>query len=100
MKRKTVLIVLLIVGVLLCTGPLWGFLVTMNSMMNSFQKISDGPVRPQDVAGELQAAVQVTVAGWIALPLGAAMVISTALLLAGVRRNSHEVHHGVTENTE
>jgi hypothetical protein len=85
MRRKIILVALLIVGLALCTGPLWGLFATLSGLISTLQKISGGAGGTQEMAGELLVGT-LSLAGWIALPLGLATVIGTSLLLAGVRR--------------
>jgi hypothetical protein len=85
MKRNSVLVILRIVGIILCTGPLWGFLVAWSGMVYTFQRTGG---MPPDLAREMQVVMLVTAAGWIAAPLGLATVIGTGLGLAGVKKKS------------
>ena len=86
MNRKAILVTLLIVGIVLCTGPLWGVLAGLISMMHTFG--SGGPIRSEDVARGIQTTLVLTTAGWIALPFGFGAVIGTSLLLAHIRKKT------------
>jgi hypothetical protein len=82
MKGKSVRVVLLLVGIILCTGPAWAFLVASSGMAHAFQ----GAGAPPDLDWEWEVVALVAAAGWIALPLGLAIVIWAILRLAGVRK--------------
>ena len=78
MRRKIILVTLLIVGVLLCTGPLWGLLATASGMVGMLERVSGND--------EMAAVALFSIAGWIALPLGLATVTGIVLVIARVRR--------------
>jgi hypothetical protein len=87
MKRKSVRVILLVVGIILCTGPAWAFLVASSGMVHAFQGAgAGGRGAPPDLAREWDVVMPVAFAGWIALPLGLAIVIWAILRLAGVRK--------------
>jgi hypothetical protein len=87
MKGKSVRVILLVVGIILCTGPAWAFLVASSGMVHAFQGAgAGGRGAPPDLAGEWDVVMLVAVAGWIALPLGLAIVIWAIFRLAGVRK--------------
>ncbi|MGO8688034.1 MAG: hypothetical protein ACLQLG_00215 [Thermoguttaceae bacterium] len=78
MRRKIILVTLLIVGVLLCTGPLWGLLATASGMVGMLERVSGND--------EMAAVALFSIAGWIALPLGLATVTGIVLVIARVRK--------------
>ncbi len=74
---------LLIAGIFLCLGPLWGFIATFLGMLQSFNAIaSTGRERaPEVLAQDISSAMWWTAGGFIALPLGiGAVIIATVWL--------------------
>lgn len=77
MGRRTGPTVLLIVGIFLCLGPLWGLLVTTIGMLRTFNEVAGSKsVPPEAVAANIHFAVWATAAGLLALPFGIGTVIA------------------------
>ena len=73
-------IVLLAVGTIFCLGPLWGLLGTMLGMTRAFGRMA-GPTggEPAALAGNISLALWATLAGWLAIPAGTAMLIGAVV---------------------
>ena len=96
MKRKTRLIAWLISGGVLALGPIWGMIGTIVGMISAFQKIGQETVgNPEALASDISLAMYTTAAGWIACPIGIAIIIVSAIKLG---RSGTETQ-GVPNNT-
>jgi len=85
--RKTGPIVLLITGIMLCTGPLWGFLVSLVGMLRTFNETAGSrTVPPEAVAAWVGLAMWVTAAGLIATFFGVGAVIAAIVWLGRIRK--------------
>ncbi|MBN2024642.1 MAG: MotA/TolQ/ExbB proton channel family protein [Pirellulales bacterium] len=69
---------LLGLGVLLCTIPLWGMAMTALGMMRTFNEIarSETPPQPVSSAEGIALAIQVTALGFLAVPVGVVLLVA------------------------
>lgn len=87
MKSKTEPVMLIVAGGLLLTGPLWGFLGTVLGMGHAFAALGGGgPASPEDLSSGIGAVLMSTLAGFLAWPLGIALLVPGLIWLARVRR--------------
>jgi biopolymer transport protein ExbB/TolQ len=95
-KRKAGPRALLIAGIVLCTGPLWGFLVTLNGMIRSFNQISNSGtgLPPTVLAESVSLAAWATAAGLIVVPFGIAAVIAAIVWRRRIAKKEQEASTG------
>jgi len=82
MKRKTKLIIWLVVGIILALGPIWGMVGTVVGMVMAFGHIQQGgTAEPEVLANDMGIALITTAAGWIVCPIGIVIIIVSAIKL-------------------
>jgi biopolymer transport protein ExbB/TolQ len=81
MKRKTKLIVCLIVGIILTLGPIWGMMGTVVGMLLAFGNLGQPQPQAEALASNISLALYATAAGWIACPVGIVAIIVSAIKL-------------------
>ena len=92
MKRKTKLIIWLVVGIILALGPIWGLVGTVVGMILAFGHIQQGSSgEPEILANEIGLALYTTAAGLIACPIGIIMVVVSAIMLGRTKNEPEEV---------
>jgi biopolymer transport protein ExbB len=80
-------IALLVVGVLLAAGPLWGLLGTMVGMIGAFGELSrSGGPDPQGLASHITVSLWTTMAGILVMPVGVALTVVACIWLQRVNR--------------
>ncbi|MBN1674541.1 MAG: MotA/TolQ/ExbB proton channel family protein [Kiritimatiellae bacterium] len=87
MKRRgqTVPIILLIVGAVLCLGPVWGLLGTVLGMTRAFNTLSESTAGSREaLAGDIGVALWTSAIGWVALPFGLALVVGSIVWLVRI----------------
>jgi biopolymer transport protein ExbB/TolQ len=90
-KRKAGPRVLSITGIVLCTGPLWGLLVTCIIMLQTFDATAEtGSAPPDAVARSVVQSLWATSAGLIALPFGIAAVIAAIVWRRRIAKKEQE----------
>lgn len=88
MKRKTKLIVWLVVGIILALGPIWGMIGTIVGMILAFGNLAHSQPQPEVLAGNISLALYTTVAGWIACPIGIVIIIVSAIKLGKTTKDN------------
>lgn len=83
MKRKSKLIIGLVVGILLALGPVWGVIGTMVGMVRAFVTLGQSDPQAGALAGDIGRALYITAAGWIACPIGIVVIVVSAIKLGG-----------------
>ena len=87
MRSKKAPISLIVVGSLLAFGPLWGLVGTAIGMIRAFKTLSaDGSANPEPLAADVSVALWSTAAGFIASPIGLALLIGGILWLVRINR--------------
>jgi biopolymer transport protein ExbB/TolQ len=81
MKRKTKLIVWLVVGIILALGPIWGMIGTVVGMLLAFGNLGQPQPQAEALASNISLALYATAAGWIACPIGIVTIIVSAIKL-------------------
>lgn len=80
MKKKTNCTILLVVGIILGLGPLWGLLGTVVGMMMAFNRMGEaGMGNPEALAGDIAISLYTTAIGIIMCPFGAACIIMSVV---------------------
>ncbi len=96
MKRKTKLIICLVVGIVLAAGPIWGVIGAVVGMILAFVNLSQSEPNVKNLAYTISLALYTTVAGYIACPIGVVTVVISSILL----RKSQPSHIKVTGANE
>ena len=65
MKRKTKLIIWLVVGIILALGAIWGMLGTVVGMVLAFGHLGEAESQPEVLANDISVALYTTAAGWV-----------------------------------
>lgn len=81
MKRKTKLIVSLVIGIILALGPFWGMIGTVAGMIAAFNSLGHQPSQPDALATNISLALYATLAGWLACPVGLTITIISGIKL-------------------
>jgi len=81
MKRKTKLIIWLVVGIIFALGPIWGMVGTVAGMVSAFGHLSQTEPQVEVLANDISLALYTSVAGWIACPIGVVIIIVSAIKL-------------------
>lgn len=81
MKRKTKLIAWLVAGIIFALGPIWGMVATVVGMLLAFRNLGQSQPQAQALAGNISLALYTAMAGWIASPIGLAIIIVTVIKL-------------------
>jgi biopolymer transport protein ExbB len=82
MKRK-LLITGIVAGSFLALGPLWGLLGTVFGMMGAFRDLAgEGISDPRVLSGHIGQTLLATSIGFIACPIGLALLIPCIVVLA------------------
>ena len=95
---KTAPIALLVVGVLLAFGPVWGLLGTVVGMIGAFGELSRGEeAEAGELASDMSVALYTTAVGSIMAPVGAVLIVLAVVWLKKVdqRRREFEAMRGV-----
>ncbi len=82
MTRKSKLIIWLVVGIILCLGPIWGAVGTVVGMMLTFAQLAATQSDAETVANGVSVALLTTVIGWVLCPIGIGTVIVSAIKLS------------------
>ena len=72
---------MLIAGILLALGPIWGVLGTVLGMTLAFGQIAESEVQVDALASDISFALYTTVAGYIAFPIGIALIVTALIKL-------------------
>lgn len=91
MKRKTKLILWLIIGTVLTLGPIWGMICTAFGMIQAFRDLAQSQSQPEVLAGNISLALHPTAAGWIACPIGIVIVIISVIKLSRSNNENQEM---------
>lgn len=76
MKQKTKLVVWRVIGVIFALGPIWGMAGTALAMTSAFRHLAgSGSTNPEVLASDICFALCTTVAGWLACPIGIAILV-------------------------
>jgi len=100
MKRKTKLIIWLVVGIILALGPIWGLVGTVVGMILAFghlQQSASG--EPEMLANDIGLALYTTVAGLIACPIGIIIVVVSAIMLGRTKNGPEEIPNKKPDQT-
>jgi biopolymer transport protein ExbB/TolQ len=87
MKRKHKLIAWIIGGAALALGPFWGLLGTVVGMIMAFGHLSQGDPDVEVLATDISIALYTTVAGYIAGPIGAVIIIVAVVKMYKDKKN-------------
>ena len=79
MKTRTKLISLLIFGVLLALGPVWGIIGTVIGMLHAFSTCNQTSPQAETIADGVSFALYTTFVGWIAFFIGIIIIIISAV---------------------
>jgi biopolymer transport protein ExbB len=63
-------ITMLVFGIILALGPIWGLLGTVLGMINAFGRLAESEAEVTALSNDISLALYTTVAGYIALPIG------------------------------
>ena len=87
--RRTLLIGGIVVGAILCSGPLWGLLGTIVGMRQTFSRLDESPLSPEAIGPGVNLAVWSTRIGLVALALGLpTFVLCLVALLRAPKRQA------------
>ena len=90
MRSKKAPLSLIVIGSLLALGPLWGLLGTAIGMIRAFRTLNAaGTADPEQLAAGVRVALGSTVAGFIASPIGLALLIGGIIWLVRINRHEH-----------
>ena len=81
MKRKTKLIVWLVIGIIVALGPIWGMIGTVVGMLLAFGDLGQPQPQAEALASNISLALYAAAAGWIACPIGIVTIIVSAIKL-------------------
>ncbi len=94
-RRRTGPITLIVTGVLLCLGPVWGLLGTVVGMLNAFEHVAEeGEAATEALASDIGLALHTTAAGLIAVPFGIAALVCGIIWLIRLE-NKHATRKAV-----
>lgn len=80
-------IVLLIIGIILALGPMWGLLGSTGGMINSFNAMAgDSPAKAEQLAESISLSLWSTGIGVVLAPIGAVIMIIAILWMVKLRR--------------
>lgn len=86
-KKRTALAGLLVLGILLTLGPMWGLLCTVFGIVATFNEAAHtATIDPATLAREFHFSLYTTVAGLFVCPLGIAMVAISAIRLSKLKQ--------------
>ncbi|MBI2438021.1 MAG: MotA/TolQ/ExbB proton channel family protein [Lentisphaerae bacterium] len=88
MKRKTKLIIWLVVGIILALGPIWGMIGTVLGMLFALGHLSQPQPQAEVLASNISLALYATAAGWIASPIGIVTIIISAIKLGRSKKET------------
>jgi biopolymer transport protein ExbB/TolQ len=85
-------ITVLIVGIILALGPLWGLAGTVFRMIMAFDTMGlSGGSDPGALAADISHALHTTVAGYVAFPIGIALVTVATIKVVKARQRAETV---------
>ncbi len=91
MKRKTKLIIWLVIGVILSLGPIWGIVGTVVGMIMTFARIQQGGMaEPEVLANDVSITLITTAAGFLMCPVGIVIIIVSAIKLGNGHKEIKE----------
>ena len=79
-------IAMLIVGVLLVLGPVWGLVGTVLGMTQAFGRLAQGAPQPEDLASDISLSLYSTAAGYIVWPIGVVLVVVAAIKISKCKK--------------
>ena len=85
-------ITMLVVGIILMLGPIWGLLGTVVGMNNAFGHVAESEVGVTALANDISLALYTTVAGYIALPIGLVLVVVGIIKLVKGKKEDEAVN--------
>ena len=68
-------ITMLVVGIILALGPIWGLLGTVLGMINAFGHLAESEAEVSALSNDISLALYTTVAGYIVLPIGIVLIV-------------------------
>jgi flagellar motor component MotA len=87
MKSRKRPISLIVIGSLLVLGPLWGVMGTVVGMIRAFGDLAQSvPASPEQLASDISASLWSTVAGFVMVPIGLALLIGGILWLVKINK--------------
>lgn len=93
MKSSKKAISLLIAGIILASGPLWGLLGTVLGMIGAFEKIgSSNSGETELLANDIGFALWTTLAGLIVCPIGILFLIISIIWLVKLNRDQQNIN--------
>ena len=72
-------ITVLVVGIILALGPLWGLAGTISAMISMNGRIKSEEADVRALSKDISLALDTTVAGFVAFPIGVALVIAATI---------------------
>ena len=66
---------MLVVGIILALGPIWGLLGTVLGMINAFGQLAESEAEVSALSNDISLALYTTVAGFIVLPIGIVLIV-------------------------
>ena len=85
-------ITVLVVGIILALGPLWGLAGTVFGMIMAFDTMRlSGGSDPGALAADVSHALHTTAAGYVASPIGVALVIVASIKVAKGKQQAETV---------
>ncbi|MBP83022.1 MAG: hypothetical protein CMO61_04145 [Verrucomicrobiales bacterium] len=85
-------ITVLIVGIILALGPLWGLAGTVFGMIMAFDTMRlSGGSDPGALAADVSHALYTTAAGYVAFPIGVALVIVASIKVVKGKQQAETV---------
>jgi len=84
-------IALLIAGILLALGPVWGFLGTVIGMIGAFGDLAEktGEAKAEALASNIEFALYTTVAGCVMCPIGIVIIVLAIIWIVQINKKSN-----------
>jgi biopolymer transport protein ExbB len=75
-------ITILVVGIVLSLGPIWGLLGTVFGMTQAFGHLAESEIEVGALSNDISLALYTTLAGLLALPIGIALIVVAIIKLS------------------
>ncbi len=87
MKSKKPYVVMLVIGILLALGPVWGLVGTVLAITRAFSNLAELGSASNDVLVEdISLALYTTAAGYIMFPIGIVLIVIAAIKLSKLKK--------------
>ena len=87
MKSKKAYVVMLVIGILLALGPVWGFVGTVLGITRAFSHLAELGSASNDVLAEdISLALYTTAAGLIMCPIGIVLIVIAAIKMSKLKK--------------